>query len=257
MPTILYPDVPPYPGVPQLLRAENSAIAASPVLSIGIGTAENVLLGALLSPPKWGIFDEFNNQLGVSSTSGGVLTALSGALLSQFTGITAPILSTSELERTREMRVSNYPLEGGSFASYNKVQLPATITVTLILQGTVDDGTAFLQAIEAATLSTDLYSVVTPEYVYTNYTIEMNRIARRAQRGANMLIMELNLIEIREVSSTFTTAIATPINEPQDATATPATNNGIEQPAAPPVSTLKSLSNGVSQYWSKFFSGGN
>lgn len=258
MPTILYPDVPIYPGVPQLLRAENAGIASSPVLSIGIGTAENVLLSSLQQVPKWGIFDEFGNQLGIDqNTTTSVLSAVSGALLSQLTGALTPILSTFGVDYTRECKISSYPVEQGSFASYNKVQMPATPTVTLMLQGSLNDRTAFLEAIDSACISTDLYSVVTPEYIYANYNLVRYNYARRAQQGVTLLIVEVALEEVRQINSTLSTAAVTPLVLPQDPNATSQVNNGITQPAAVPQSTLLGLYNNMSSYWSKFFSGGN
>lgn len=256
MPTIEFPDIPEYPGVPQLLRPANAAIASVPALSIGLGAAENILISALQQPPKWGIFDQEGNQLGVTANTQSTLQAIGGALLSQLTGSIPAVLSTFEFEYQRETRVSDFPVEGGGFATYNKVQLPATPTVTLLLQGSENDRTVFLEALESAVISTDLYNVVTPEYVYQNYNIERYQYQRRSSQGVTLLMVEVSLIEVRQISSTFTT-VTSPILAPQDPNATSQVNNGITQPTAPPQSTLLQLNNQVSGYLSKFFNGGN
>lgn len=235
MPNIPFPNVPNYPGVPALTRPLSAAIASSPVLAISIGTVESVLIAALQQTPKWGIFDSSGNQLGVPSNSG-------NALSSQITGSTAPFVSTFSFDFVRETKVSSFPVEAGSFANYNKVQMPANPVVTLILDGDEDDRTRFLTAIDAACISTNLYSVVTPEITYANYSLARYRYARRAEKGATLLMVEVSLEEIRQVSAAFTTATS-PIVSPQNASSTSQTSNGMTQPSTPGTSTLLSIAN--------------
>lgn len=238
MPLIQFPSVPAYPGVPLLVRPAQIAIAQSPVLAIGIGTVENILVGALQQAPQWGIFDSDGNQLGVNGTAS---NAIISALASQVTGQTAAVVSTFSFDYTKETRISSFPVEGGGFANYNKVEVPGTPVVTLILDGDEDDRTRFLEAIDAACISTDLYSVVTPEITYANYSVARYSYQRRANRGATLLMVEIALEEIRTVSATFSASATTSITNPQDPASTPQTNNGITQPSTPDTSTLKSL----------------
>jgi len=239
MPTIPFPNVPNYPGVPALTRPVTAAIASSPVLAIALGTVENVLIAALQQAPKWGIFDTDGNQLGINASGS---NAIISALTSQVTGDSGPVVSTFSFDFVKETRISNFPLEEGSFANYNKVETPASPLVTLILDGSEDDRTRFLEAIDAACVSTDLYSVVTPEITYANYSVSRYSYQRRATKGATLLMVEVALEEIRQVSAAFTTA-ATPIVSPQDPASTPQTSNGITQPSTPGTSTLKSVFN--------------
>jgi hypothetical protein len=247
---IPFPDVPDYPGVPALNRVTNSAIASSPVLSIALGSVQNILLGALQQPSQWGIFDEFGDQFGVAPDSQSTLQAITGALLTQLVGGVPTVLSTYDFEYRRETRISDYIIEEGSFASYNKVMLPANPVVTLILQGSQGDGTYLLNALESACASTDLYSVVTPEYVYANYSIERFTYARKATRGVTLYIVEVSLKEIRQTTSAFSNS---PIVAPQNAAATPQVSNGVTQPAAPAASTALQLKNGISSALGSFF----
>lgn len=256
---IPFPDVPAYPGVPELTRPIQVAVAENVPLSIALGTVENLLISALQQTPKWGIYDQDGNRLGVNSndtSSGGGLTA---TLLSQLTGSAPPVESTIGVDYSRESRIATYQVEQGGFASYNKVQMPANPVVTLALQGNVNDRTAFLEAIESAANSTDLYSIVTPEIVYVNYNIERYSFRRRAQSGATLLIVDIYLQEIRTVTASFATA---QITAPQDPASTSQESNGITQPAAPAASTLLGLQNQAQQFFtsspffSSFFSGG-
>lgn len=237
MPNIPFPDVPEYPGVPPLLRSANAAVATVPALAIGIGVLENILGSALQQPMNWGIFDSNGNQLGASGSGNSILSALAA----QVTGSNAPTLSTLNFDFSRETKISDMPIEQGSFASYNKVQNPANPVVSLALAGSEGDRTNFLNAIDAACISTELYNVVTPEVQYVNYSIERYTYQRRGDRGATLLVVEISLKEVRQVSATFTQAVVSPILNPKNPGATSQSNNGMTQPAAPAQSTLLSL----------------
>jgi hypothetical protein len=232
MPLIPFPDVPEYPGVPALVRGAN----IPPQIQLGLGEIQTALASAMQSPFQWGIFDTNGNQLGLL---GGDANSLFQAVVLSMSG---PTLSTNAVEFTKETRISDFPIEQGSFANYNKVQLPAEPVVTLVLGGSVADRTIFLNLINAACNSTDLYSVVTPEVTYVNYSLERYNLVRRADRGATLIIVELVLKEIRQVSAAYSN-VQTPINEPQNPAATPQTNSGLVQPQAPPQSVLKSVTN--------------
>ena len=231
-----FPNVPEYPGVPALTRKVSVAIAKTPVLATALGALENVLVQALQQAPRWGLFDQEGNQLGINPNSQSTLQAIASSFLSQ----PGPVLSTWGVDYSRETRISDFPIEQGQFANYNKVQMPANPTVTLILDGSENDRTAFLEAIEDACISTDLYNVVTPEIIYANYNVERYTYSRRAQRGATLLIVDISLKEIRQVLPAFSTVqIISPLN----AASTPEVSGGITQAAAPETSTLKGLVN--------------
>jgi hypothetical protein len=235
MPTIPFPNVPQSPGVPALPRSGE----IPPAAVIALGAVTQVLATALQSGTQWGIFDSEGNQLGSASQgSNGFFQAIVNAAAAAIIGGGA-YLSTNAFELTGETRISDFPIEGGSFSNYNKVIRPLTPTVTLALAGSTTDRTAFLNQIEAARLSTDLYSVVTPEVTYHNYAVEKYNVVRRAERGATLLLVEINLLQIRQVTASFST-VQTPINTPQNPDATPPSNSGMVQPQAPQQSVLKS-----------------
>jgi len=206
-----------------------------------LGTIATVLLNALQTQVQWGIFDSSGNQLGSSSSGGNSLLAsiVQSALIGG-----APLLSTNSFEFKRETRVSDFPVEDGSFASYDKVILPGEPTVRYCFTGQISDRTAFLTQIDAACQSTQLYSVKTPEITYFNYNIVDYSIIRRPDSGANLLIVELHLREIRQVSVSFSTT-QSPINQPQNPASSSSASGGIVQPVTPDTSTFKGLANGL------------
>jgi len=83
--------------------------------------------------------------------------------------------------------------------------------------------------------SVDFYSVVTPEITYINYSIEYYNYQRRNDRGATLLVIELGLKEIREVSAKVTSKQA------QSVSASAPEDNGKVQAQSPDRSTLKRL----------------
>lgn len=230
MPNILYPDIPFYPGVPALVRAAN----VPPGIQIALGEIQTFLASALQQSQQWGIYDSKGNQLGLTTKSNGLANSIVRAIFG------GPILSTNAFEFSQDTRVSDFPVEPNGFASYNKVILPFCPVVTLALGGSQSDRSIFLNAIDAACLSTDLYFVLTPETVYGPVSLVRYNLVRRAERGATLLLVEIETKEIREVAASYST-VKTPINVPQNPAATPQINSGIVQPQAPPQSVLKSL----------------
>jgi hypothetical protein len=186
---------------------------------------------------RWGIFDSKGKPLGDPAK----FTGLVGAALDA-AGL-GSTLSTNAVEYSKETRVSDFPLERGSFASYNKVESAAAPTVTLCLTGSEKNRRTFLEAIDTACKSTDLYSVVTPEVTYINYSVERYNYQRRSNKGATLLIVEITLKEIRQVSAQYTQSNKGQVDAPKDAGATPQADNGKVQAQTPQPSTLKSIAN--------------
>lgn len=95
--------------------------------------------------------------------------------------------------------ISKYPVEKGSFASYNKVNAPSMATVSLVKGGnSVTERSLFLAQLETLLKSTLSFHIVTPEYVYMNYQIIGINHARSAQDGATMITVNLDLEEVLE-----------------------------------------------------------
>jgi hypothetical protein len=233
MALIPFPDVPALPGVPALVRSAN----IPPAIQIGLGEVQGILATALQSPVQWGVFDSSGNQLGASGA------AIGAAALAALLGPTTPTLANDSTEYSKEMKTASFPVEQGGFANYNKVEMPGEPVVTLIIDGasSVSQRSAFLAAIDAATKSTNLYSVVTPEATYINQSINRYTYRRTAQQGATLLKVELSLSEIRQVSAALTMASASSLANAQNPAAQPSVNNGMAQPAAVPPSTLSNI----------------
>jgi len=230
MPLITYPNVPRSPGVPLVPRSLNF----SAVPTVALGAIQGALWRAL-RVSNWGIYDSKGKALGDPAMFTGILNSV---IESIGLGLSST-WSTDSVDYNKETSVSEFPVERGGFAAYNKVEHPATPTVRLCLQGTEAQRTTFLNAIDKATKSLDLYSVVTPEVKYLNYSVERYDYQRRANRGATLLIVSLMLKEVREVSAQFT--ITKQVNKPKESGATPQADTGKVQPKKLEQSTLDSV----------------
>jgi hypothetical protein len=232
MALIPFPNIPNVPGVPAIPRSPNFP----PNTTLVLGFLQSLIWRAFQIDVRWGIYDSSGNPLGNPNQ----FTGFVGSILSA-AGLNST-LSTSSVDYSKEMRVSDFPVETGSFASYNKVETPASPVVTLCLAANENDRRMFLDAIDTACKSTDLYSVVTPEVTYIDYSIERYNYSRRSSKGATLLMVEITLKEIRQVSAIFTqSANNTQIDQPKNADASPQLDTGKVQPKAVDQSTLKKL----------------
>ena len=218
MPLIPFPYVPNFPGVPALPRMVGIIIPT--VVAASLGILQSMLIGAYQSPQQWGIYDAIGKPL-----TGSVGLSL----------VSDTTVSTISVDYAKETRVSDFPVERGGFASYNKVEMPGIPCVPLCLSGSPSDRTAFLNAIDAACKTTKLYSVVTPEVVYIGHTLERYNYRRARDKGATLLTVEIFLKEIRQVGAQYSTS---PVKNPKDTGATPTTDTGNVQPSVPQQSIL-------------------
>lgn len=102
-------------------------------------------------------------------------------------------------------QISNAPVEQGSFASYNKVTEPYSVSVMMTkASGGVMQRAAFLSLLENFTQSTNLFMVITPEAIYPNCNIVSYDYARDASDGARMIKANIHLQEVREVKVQYT-----------------------------------------------------
>lgn len=195
--------LPPIPGIPQLPLG-----AATPVVTLIASEAISSLLWqASQSPPAWGVFDANGNQ------------------------VLEPD-SVLEFSNRQEYEISDFPVQAGSFASYNKVIRPFQVQLRFSKGGTQDDRAGFLQALDALAASLDLYTITTPERVYLNVNLERYEVIRRGAKGAYFLTeVDAYFTQIIEVQPQYTTTPVLP-NSQSDA-AQPTSNVGNVQAQAP------------------------
>lgn len=120
-----------------------------------------------------------------------------------------------------ESRVTQYPVEGGGFVSYNAVTTPLELRCVLIKQGYPFELQYYVEALNDYCNSTNLLNVVTPEHEYPNMKLAKVTFDRSAEDGTDRIIAECSFIEIRQVEMEYTNV---KIPAPQDNGLTQAKN---------------------------------
>ena len=135
--------------------------------------------------------------------------------------------SMISLDFRRDWKIPNYPVEQGSFQSYNKVALPSLTRIRLSKGGTTAERQAFLNQVASVTASLDLYNVVMPEGPFIQNVNFVNYgINRTSTNGVGLLSVDLELEEIR------TTATAAYSNTAAPSGASPVSTGSV-QPQTP------------------------
>ena len=164
--------VPNLPGVPAL-----------------ISYADDVI-GTILSGDGIGVFDAFlTDQWGVFLDGSPVVTAD----------------TVTSVSYRQEWAISDFPVENGSFNSYNKVQIPFDVRVRFTAGGSESNRAALLSSVASiADDSVNLYTVVTPEETYSSVTITHYEYSRTAVNGVGLLSVDVWCLNVNEQSAATT-----------------------------------------------------
>lgn len=100
----------------------------------------------------------------------------------------------------QEWRISTYPLENGSFQSYDKVQMPSEIRVQISAGASVLNRQAMLDLIDLNMSTTLLYDIVTPEKVYLDYNFMYREYDRHAA-DVGLVVIDLHFMEIIQTAT--------------------------------------------------------
>jgi hypothetical protein len=154
-------------GVPSLLPGQGASFAAVASLLtadsfIGYGPGAN---------PQWGIF-------------------LNGVPV-----VVADTVTTFGYQQ--DWAVSDYPIEGGGFESYDKVNTPFRVNIEFASGGSLANREALLASVAAIGDTLTLYEAVTPEAVYISVNVEHYAYKRMASNGLGLMVVTVGLLEIR------------------------------------------------------------
>lgn len=110
--------------------------------------------------------------------------------------------SWGEFSPSYEASISDYPQEQGAFQPYNKVRRPQTVRVTLIKSGSDLARYAWLAAIQQAEANNpeQLYTLISPDAIYTDYTIQKMTYTKRTEKGSHMLYLDIDFLEVPQLS---------------------------------------------------------
>lgn len=223
-----FPNVPKLAGVPQLLRSPLLPASPGPVLSAvaAIGS----LWRAFFGQAKWGIYKQIPP---VEPDESGIETVT-------VVGELRPVVeadSVLDFGYRNEVDIPDFPIQDGSFANYNRVNLPYEASVRLSKGGSEEDRRNFLNQIDTIMNTTDLFQIITPEKTYENVNPVRFEMIRRGANGAFFLTeVDLYFREIRTVVQQYTTTSLATQNA-RDPSALPVENRGTvngERPALAP-----------------------
>lgn len=111
-----------------------------------------------------------------------------------------------EVKYEDKFKVSDFPVEQGSFATYNKVRHAAVCHVRLAITDDPARRGAFIEALATLAGSTRTMNIVTQDATYLNQTLESYTIVRAPQHGWGKVIADLMFIEVREVFAAYANA---------------------------------------------------
>lgn len=196
IPKALYPNVPKLPGVPQLIRSAQFPAAPPPVF--GAALALGRLWQALFSQPEWAIYKQAPVMPAVDDDGVETITVVADR---------QPVVkpdSFLEFAYRNEYSISDYPVQDGGFASYDKVANPFETSLRMAKGGSKQERKAFLDSIDAILGTLDLYDILTPEKTYIGVNVLRYEIARRGNRAAYFFTeVDLYFREIRTVTATY------------------------------------------------------
>jgi hypothetical protein len=230
-------------GAPSLLNSALNASGSIPLLA----TADAFGLNSEAAAGQWGIYpapssasttsfgqsltNTFNNV--VTAAENFNLSGIGSALL----GTQTPIIkcdSVIDFNYSIDAQVPTYPIEAGGFSSYNKVQTPFNIKMTMALSGSFSLTSAIqgaltgtlsgglggltgvtarsnmLTQLENARHSLALVNVVTPERTFQNCNVVHYDYDRSATSGATLLLVDIWLAEIRVSALSLISNVASP-----------------------------------------------
>jgi hypothetical protein len=183
-------DIPDVPGVPPL----NSYGANDVVLLLADVVSE--ILGFFA--PQWGIYLDGFPVLTYDSQIG--------------------------FNYSQDWKVSTYPVEQGSFQTYNKVQMPSEIRCRFSAGAGTLNRQEMLQSVDAVMSTTELYDVVTPENVFLGYNFTHRDYDREAA-NVGLVVVDLWLTEVLETATAQFQSTQSPVTAGQV---------GVGNAAAPP-----------------------
>jgi len=162
-------------GIPALLTktVKNTAVSL-------LGVAASSLWNYLTKHTSWGVY-----KAGTQSFSDSLVVTVD---------------SIVETSATSPSQVSDYKVESGSFASYNKVQKPMEVMLRMSRGGSDSDRKEFLNWLKNEKGSTSLFDVLWPEGALRNVTLSTYSISRTAKQGVTIIYADCTFAEVREIT---------------------------------------------------------
>jgi hypothetical protein len=138
--------------------------------------------------------------------------------------------NVAAFDHKADWAISDYPVEGGQFESYNKVTIPYDVRLVFTAGGSEANRTALLESLRAIVGDLNYYDAVSPEAVYTPVNLVHLDYRRTAQNGAGLLVVSVWCRQVRQVKSSTAGAAG---GADATGTDTPSATGSIGDPATP------------------------
>lgn len=138
--------------------------------------------------------------------------------------------NVAAFDHKADWAISDYPVEGGQFESYNKVTIPYDVRLVFTAGGSEANRTALLNSLRAIVGDLNFYDAVSPEAVYTPVNLVHLDYRRTAQNGVGLLVVSVWCRQVRRVASSTTGAAG---GADASGTDTPSATGGIGDTANP------------------------
>ena len=190
-------------AVNALARGDIAGAVNAGLESIGFATEAILSMRDVLNPPGVPILEDSGPQVQAD-------IAQQWGLYDQ-RGLPAVIVDNIQsLEVALEAQISDFPVENGGFASYNKVIRPFDVRLAMSKGGSVEDRQAFVQQVQDAWQSLDLFNVITPEVVYLDVNVVGVRRLVESDRGVGLMMLDVALRKVRQTGRLAFTSTAQP-----------------------------------------------
>lgn len=210
-----FPNVPPFPGVPNLARLPGpvASLAGQLGLPLNVNFGTNSLFAGLGLDPL-----SAQSQSGATPEQSGVPSAALPAYgITGSDGTTGSILNPDsfiEVEVNADSDVNTHPVEEGGFAAYNRVQAPVSIRMLLACQGINQGRSGFLSALKSLREGIQTVTVSLPDDSYPNMVLKGFGYKKTSARGAVTIWADTQWLEERSTNVSVSPA---PTVQPQGA----------------------------------------
>lgn len=202
--------------------------------------ADAVSVVSSLLVQEWGIYKDVTTPFGTGRVQ--VVGQNVGNFLINVSGIGSG--NFLEMAFRLSYDISKYPVEQGSFQSYNKVQKPYDVVTTVTAGGSNLNRATLLQQVQVIIGTTDLYTVLTPEGPIDSLNPIGYSIERRHDRGLGLLMVEIFWEQIRPAGEPTFSTTQTPTSPAATAATVPG-ETPITNPTTPFASATSQSTQGV------------
>ena len=179
-----------------------------PMVGGGFGGGIAGLGGAESSQPQYvlSVIDEPMADAEAESTEAAPESGVESVDATTNGGSSIAFKTMLEMGIEENSKIPSEPIEKGSFASYNRVLEPIHANCRLALEGDPSEIQSTLQALSDMKEGNQRVTFTTPFDSYENLMLESFDYRRDGNSGFNVLVVDLNLTEIREIESQKTTS---------------------------------------------------